>query len=230
MNTENPTAECMKKDAWTLRIYRADPALPTVYIHMREADAEAVAALCSGCCTLVCIDGTDWNRDFSPWAAPRIFRDGEDFSGGADAYLLQLRKKLLPAVEETWGVSHRQRAIAGYSLAGLFALYAMYRCPEFSGAASISGSLWYDGFAEYVCTHNPAPGAYYLSLGNREHRAGNPRMASVRASTDQIAGRLAAFGHVCREENQGGHFTDPPGRTARGIRTLCRMLSAGPQK
>ena len=40
---------------------------------------------------LICISA-DWNRDLSPWFAPKVFRGGEDFSGGADAFLQNLAK------------------------------------------------------------------------------------------------------------------------------------------
>ena len=35
--------------------------------------------------------------------------------------------------------------IAGYSLAGLFALYALYKTDAFTRVASMSGSLWFPG-------------------------------------------------------------------------------------
>lgn len=35
--------------------------------------------------------------------------------------------------------------IAGYSLAGLFALYALYKTDVFTRVASMSGSLWFPG-------------------------------------------------------------------------------------
>ena len=28
----------------------------------------------------------DWERDLSPWKAEKVFRNGSDFSGGADAF------------------------------------------------------------------------------------------------------------------------------------------------
>lgn len=234
MSMACPQPQFLQLGGYTLQIYRADAALPIVYLHTGKEASDEVAALCSGCCTLVCIDGTDWNRDFSPWPAPRAFKKGEDFSGGADAYLQILRRELIPAAEDAIGGSGCLRVLSGYSLAGLFALYAMYRCLDFSGAASISGSLWYNGFAEYACVNRPAPGVYYLSVGDREHLGKNPRMAAVKACTDQIAGCLAQAGPVCREENPGGHFHDPQGRTARGIRAVCRMLAVsretGPAK
>lgn len=37
--------------------------------------------------SLATIPIADWNRDLSPRAAPRVFKGGEDFGGGADKLL-----------------------------------------------------------------------------------------------------------------------------------------------
>lgn len=43
-----------------------------------------------------------------------------------------------------------KRAICGYSLGGLFALYAFVNDERFDACASISGSLWYQGWMGYL--------------------------------------------------------------------------------
>lgn len=35
--------------------------------------------------TLATINITDWNTDLSPWAMPPVYKNGEPFTGGADA-------------------------------------------------------------------------------------------------------------------------------------------------
>ncbi len=64
------------------------------------------------------------------------------------------------------------RGIAGYSLAGLFALYAICQTDVFSRVGCMSGSLWFPGFKEYVFSHEPKRWAdcIYFSLGDREAR------------------------------------------------------------
>ena len=47
-------------------------------------------------------------------------------------------------------------AIAGDSMAGLFAVYALYRTQVFSRVASASGSLWYPGLLEYALMYELA--------------------------------------------------------------------------
>ena len=40
--------------------------------------------------SLATVPVPDWNRDLSPWAERRVFKGGEDFGGGADAFLQRL--------------------------------------------------------------------------------------------------------------------------------------------
>jgi predicted alpha/beta superfamily hydrolase len=109
---------------------------PVVYIHTTDEEAEAVAKLqVNARFILVAVDGVDWDNDLSPWPAPKAFRNGNNFAGGADAYLKELTEDIVPTVEAKLGLTPCSRAIAGYSLAGLFAIYALYRTDIFSRAA-----------------------------------------------------------------------------------------------
>ena len=173
--------------------------------------------------SLAVISGLDWNRDLSPWPSSAVFRDSADFSGGADAYLDVLSSSIIPRVVDSLGSEPGYIAIAGYSLAGLFALYAMYRTTLFSRFASVSGSLWYPGFREYVEGHVPLcrPDAVYLSLGDREARTRNTVMQSVERNTVELAVHYRDIGvDTFFELNEGNHFRDPIGRTVRGMAWL----------
>ncbi|MBQ2956892.1 MAG: hypothetical protein IJE08_10565 [Clostridia bacterium] len=100
-----------------------------VYIPM-HGTAEEIWRMLPGCqAALVSVSGFDWNKDLSPWPAKAVFGE-EDFSGGADAFLKELIR-LIPDVEREAGLAPVRRCIAGYSLAGLFAVYAAYRCDIF---------------------------------------------------------------------------------------------------
>jgi len=87
-------------------------------------------------------------------------------------------------------------SIAGYSLAGLFALYALYHTDVFECAASISGSLWFPDFKEYVFSHEMRrkPEKLYLSLGDKEARTRNQYLKVVRENTENIAGHFREAG------------------------------------
>lgn len=168
----------------------------------------------------------DWNRDLSPWPAEKVFRGGEDFSGQADAFLSDLLDKLAVAEEALLRDGRLStapvRILAGYSLAGLFSVYAMFKTDCFDRFVSASGSLWFDGFLDYAKTHDfmRKPDFVYLSLGDREKIAKNPRMKTVEACTetfrDLLTERSVPAAFVL---NPGNHFNDPAGRLSSGIRS-----------
>lgn len=82
--------------------------------------------------TLVTVNDLDWNHDMAPWDSPAAFKKGEPFTGGADGYLRMLVEEIIPRVKKELPGPPAWRGIAGYSLAGLFALYAIYRTDVFS--------------------------------------------------------------------------------------------------
>ena len=49
------------------------------------------------------ISNLDWNKDLSPWESPSLYKKEESFSGGADAYLLLLTEKIIPAICDLLG-------------------------------------------------------------------------------------------------------------------------------
>ena len=110
--------------------------------------------------------------------------------------------------------------IAGYSLAGLFALYAMYRCDAFDRAASISGSLWYPHFREFAAEHEMPrrPDRIYLSLGDKEKKTRHPLLKTVQDNTEALAKHYRQLGiEVTFELNPGNHFEAVDFRSAKGI-------------
>jgi len=187
-------------------------------------DSSEVSALPHA--AVVSVEVPDWNRDLSPWKAERVFRKGDDFAGGAEDFLHKLLE-IVPEAEKTLGFVPEFRGIAGYSLAGLFAVWTLYRTDVFGRAASMSGSLWFDGFAEFMEEHRPvsisgnALEKVYLSVGEREKQTKNVRMAQVEACTVRAAEIFRQYGTDVRFElNPGGHFDEVPGRIERGLRWI----------
>ncbi|MBQ8200780.1 MAG: hypothetical protein IJZ74_03310 [Clostridia bacterium] len=194
-----------------------EPADAVVYLPGDAEQAKAVHALMTRPAVLVSLPA-DWNCDLSPWSAPAVFRAGEDFSGGAAAYLERLLAEVIPEAEAAVPFPLRRRYIAGYSLAGLFAMWAAMQTDCFCGAASMSGSLWYDGFLEWTQGKKMHANHVYLSVGDREARTRNARMASVEECTRAMAAQLEMSGirtHFALEA--GGHFDGVSARIARGI-------------
>ena len=120
------------------------------------------------------------------------------------------------------------RAIGGYSLAGLFSLWALSQDAGFAGAASCSGSLWYPGWAEYAAqARYPQGSRVYLSLGEREERARNAALARVGDATRaQYAALLADAGiaDTTLVWHPGGHFDQPDTRMIAGLAWLLKKL------
>ena len=102
---------------YTLTILWDDPAAPVFYTVSGEDDAQALfTSLPAPRPTLVCIGGVDWDRDLSPWPAEKVFRGGDDFSGGAEDFLHTLLTKIVPAAEGD--LSPAWRGLFGYSRGG----------------------------------------------------------------------------------------------------------------
>ena len=114
--------------------------------------------------------------------------------------------------------------LAGYSLAGLFALYAAYRTDMFTHIVSASGSLWYQGLVDYVKSNSMSKHvrSVYLSLGDKESHTRNKYLAAVKENTIEIEEYLISQGmHTTYERNPGNHYQDAELRVAKGVkRTL----------
>lgn len=227
-----------------------------VYFHGTPGDGEELAEKLweamekrMGACSagLVMLGVEDWNGDLSPWKAKGIDKKGKDFSGGGKAYLTDLCNQVIPEIET--GILGRERRnqgeallerriIGGYSMGGLFALYALCESTMFTDMISISGSLWYDGIEKYVseqmcskrqCSDTPMgiwgkrkssdiPKRAYFSLGRQEPKTRNTRMSRVGEQTIAIKNILAQQGLEAHFEwNPGNHFQDVIQRIEKGI-------------
>ena len=65
-----------------------------------------------------------WEENFSPWCAPRVFAKGPNFGDGAQKTLDTLINQVVPWTESELTEPPAYRALVGYSLAGLFSLWA----------------------------------------------------------------------------------------------------------
>lgn len=167
---------------------------------------------------------SDWNCELSPWEAEPVF-GGERFGCGAAETLAFIENSLIPALDEAFPAQNRKYYLCGYSLGGLFALWAAYGSDSFTGAAGVSPSVWFPGWLEFAASHEMKAGAVYLSLGKKEEKARNPRLAAVGNAIRSQHGLLQSAGVPCiLEWNEGNHFTEPEKRLARGIVGLERLI------
>lgn len=119
-----------------------------------------------------------WEENFSPWCAPRVFAKGPNFGDGAQKTLDTLINQVIPWTESDLTEPPAYRVLVGYSLAGLFSLWAgvsqQVACgcqpgtattPQLSGPdaphvdapvatfqriGAVSGSFWFPGLLDYV--------------------------------------------------------------------------------
>lgn len=202
---------------------RDGAALPVLYLHDAEPQPEKVRRLLTSRLTLVTISGLDWYRDMTPWPADPVF--GESYGGGAAAYLARLTQDIVPRVEAGLGFTPVKRGIAGYSLAGLFGLWACYQTDMFDLCGSMSGSLWFDGFDRFLERETPCqtPQRLYLSLGAREKDCRSPQVSRVEDITLYAARRFRELGaEVCWQLQNGGHSSQVEKRIAEGLSWLAR--------
>lgn len=206
------------------RIYEGEQGGDCIYLVDARAHALELTKALAGCpATVVQLFNADWARDLPPWPGAGL-REREDFSGGGPATLKRLTERDIPAIEAENGLRPARRCLAGYSLAGLFALYAVTRSDFFAAAASASGSLWYEGWVDYLAAAPVYAQQVYLSLGDRERFTRSPRMARVEDCTRRTLALLEHKGVKVRlQMHPGGHFKDPAGRLA----AACRALALG---
>ena len=212
----------------TVSVYPSEhPDAPVVYLNTFAEEGQRVwACLCppsSPPFTLVTISNLNWNHDLVPWDAPPIFKNADPFTGGADAYLELLTDVILPTAESILPGPPCWRGLTGYSLAGLFSLYAMDKTDAFSRFASISGSLWFPGFKEYLFSHEEKclPDCLYFSLGDKESKTRNPFLQTVQENTQAIQTYYQRKGiSTTFQLNSGNHYNQAAQRTAAGIRWL----------
>lgn len=172
---------------------------------------------------LVTISDLDWNQDMVPWDSPAAFKKGEAFTGRADNHLQLLVEKIMPSAEKELPEPPTWRGIAGYSLAGLFSVYSIYRTNVFSRVGCMSGSLWFPGFKEYIFSHEPKrqPDCIYFSLGDKEAKTRNPILRIVQENTQEIQAFYQEKGiDTIFQLNQGNHFVQEIERTVAGLQWM----------
>lgn len=202
---------------------------PIIYLNTFSNKGQKVfkAAQAAGCpsFTLVTISDLDWNHDMVPWDSPPAFKNAGPCTGGADDYLRLLTEAIIPTAEKGINGVPSWRGIVGYSLAGLFALYAIHQTDLFSCVGSMSGSLWFPGIKEYIFSHElkRRPDCIYFSLGDKESKTQNPVLRNVRQNTEEIQAFYQAKGiDTVFQLNPGNHYNHTVERTAAG---LCWLLS-----
>jgi len=170
---------------------------------------------------LVTISGLHWNQELSPWPVGTVVSRDDNFSGEASQWVPLLTGEVVPAVERLLDTPPEWRLLAGYSLAGLFAVWAACQTDVFTRILSASGSMWYPRWLEYAAEHQLMARAIYLSVGDKESTSRNAVLQTVGERTQALAAMMADRGIPTKFElNPGNHFKNPPLRVAKGIKWL----------
>ena len=165
---------------------------------------------------LLALKVNDWNKDLSPWKAKAVFGN-DDFGDGASETL----KEVVSLCTD----SNKNYFIGGYSLAGLFALWAVYQIGIFKGVNAASPSIWFPDFVAYMKQKKIQSNNIYLSLGDKEDKTRNPVMQTVSSRIKEAYEHLKNEGtKVVLEWNEGNHFKDNDIRTAKGYIYLLNAI------
>ena len=159
-----------------------------------------------------------WNDELSPWEAPAVWGK-ESFGCNAADTLRFLTEPFIPTLKQQFRLPEDIKIIlGGYSLAGLFALWASTQTKLFYGVAAASPSVWFPGWMEFEQQYPMQTQHIYLSLGDKEERTKNTIMAAVGDNIRTLHSRLTERGADCTLEwNSGGHFKDADLRTAKAL-------------
>jgi predicted alpha/beta superfamily hydrolase len=95
-------------------------------------------------------------------------------TGGAPAFLRVIKNELIPDIERRYR-TNGDRTFIGYSLGGLFGVYALFQSPEtFQRMILVSPSLWWDGNVSfkyeeaYAASSKSLPLRIFMSVGELE--------------------------------------------------------------
>ena len=223
----NTNGQTMEAKVLGEKLLEGKPSNPLLILHCFSQEEEAVVKLLKGQAyfsfPLLCINNLEWQKDMCPWDSPALINTEKDFIGGADEYLSLLEKEIIPKAVEILGEEPCYYALAGYSLAGLFALYAGYRSTLFSRIASVSGSLWYPGFVSFAKEKKILGKVerLYLSLGTEEAKTKHAILSTIERKTRELVEHYQSSGYCVNFElNPGNHFCEVEQRFEKAIRWI----------
>ena len=200
---------------------------PAIYVHAAVQDPPAVMKILGEMpVSVIWVGGANWEVDLTPWPAPSPFKKGAPYEGEAEAYYERLVEEIVPQAENILGISPKLRALAGYSLGGLFAVYASYLGDEFSAFGSFSGSFWYPGMTDFMRTHRSFAEYVYMNIGKGEDGGNNPVFSKVGECTRLADMLLSSTGvRTSLEWYEGTHSKMVHERIAVGIGKLALHIN-----
>lgn len=202
--------------------------LPVIIMHIYQEDSGGIwnkaNKLTKKDFILVTISNINWNKEMTPWYMKTNWNQEDTYDGKADEYIQLLTTKIVPKIasiiENEINKQVERYIIAGYSLAGLFSVYSLYKTNLFTDAICCSGSLWYPNIQEFIENHDfmKLPNKIYFSLGDKESKTKNELLATVEEKTIIIDQYFKKKNIKTKFElNEGNHFQNIEERIAKGI-------------
>ena len=189
-----------------------------------EAEAAQIASLSHQPFLLATVELADWMIDLMPWPDANVSREPEA-GKHAQETLQYILISLIPSLQERFGPL--PVILGGYSLGGLFALWASAQSDSFRAVAAASPSVWIRDWLPFARKHALLADRVYLSLGDREEQVKNQALARVgdclRAQHALLQEQLGTQ-HCTLAWEPGGHFNDNDGRLARAFAWCMERL------
>ena len=189
-----------------------------------EAEAAGIAALSEVPFVLATIELEDWIVDLMPWPDGNISREPEAGKHGRES-LDYILLSLIPYLQKRYG--RLPVILGGYSLGGLFALWASAQSDSIRAVAAASPSVWIKDWIPFARKHVPMAESVYLSLGDQEEHVKNQAIA-------RVGNCLRTYGSFLQERlgqdrctlvwERGNHFCDNEGRLARAFAWCLEKL------
>lgn len=115
-------------------------------------------------------EGNNRRRDFTPTPVESVAS-----SGGAENFFRFIRDELIPLIDLKYRTNPADKSLLGFSLSGLFSLYALFNHPDlFNRYLIASPSIWWDTGVtfnyeeQYSKEHTDLAARIFISVGDAE--------------------------------------------------------------
>ena len=180
----------------------------------------------------VLIASNNRTADYTPWPLQASETMPIDFGGKAEEHLSFITTHVIPFCESEYGFasSTEKRVMGGYSLGGLFSLYAAVNTDFFGTVLSCSSSLWYPGFLDYLKEH-PFKAAHpklYMSVGDQEGTTATNLTADQTSNTIALKDfyepkfQAGDFNFTLEEGNHGNDISGRAWRAVEWVEENCK--------
>ena len=180
----------------------------------------------------VLLNANNRTDDYTPWPLQASETMPMDFEGKAEEHLSFISTHVIPFCESEYGFasSAEKRVIGGYSLGGLFSLYAAVNNDLFGTVLSCSSSLWYPDFLDYLKEH-PFKATHpklYMSVGDQEGTTATNLTAEQTSNTIALKDfyepkfQAGDFKFTLEEGNHGNNISGRAWRAVEWVEENCK--------